>query len=482
MIKKNNYYNQRHYFKFIIIHFLYLKFLLIKIKLFEFSSLKPTSERKLEGEINETIPSEDISNESLLNETNMILQENNSLIDKKSPFFYLTGFYLIFLIMCIYIIVIIKRSRLLPQFKEQLKSGILKFLFYANNGALLVSIIFISSVYKISGFAPIGFGLIILTIGTIYYLCNNRENLITIIFERNNAEQLCRLPGLILKLVRYTFECCRCEYYDITVTTIYVDGHVEHTTYCTSILCFIWNLYWLFVKIISTFFTIISYYIFLGLFLLVRMIAKAIYYKYCIKADNSNDVNNVNDKNNVNFNKNLNNENNVNGKNNSLIKMDIKRKHNNLNNKELQTGTEHNNIINKPINGDFPSYDEVINKANENLTKNPRNGNNNSNNKENKNIKIEDLQNIPNKSENEKQNKNDISQNDQKKDDNINDAKPNSNKDDISFNIISLNNNNNGNKNNRPPAPIENATNENNNDNIYYSKNEESEDMEYDII
>ena len=186
--------------------------------------------------------------------------------------------------------------------RDELKSSILKFLFMANNGALLVSIIFISSIYQAAGFAPIGFGIIILTIGIIYYSCNLGDSFTVVVFEKNNTEELCHLPCLIIKLVRFTFECCRCEYIDIKEKITYYDGHVEERTYCTSIFCFVWNFLCLIIKLMSTFFTIISYYIFLGFFLLVRLIVRLTCYNYCIKKteSNENNINEVQVNNNIN--------------------------------------------------------------------------------------------------------------------------------------------------------------------------------------
>ena len=266
---------------------------MINTKIFELSSQKIISNRKLEGELSNEVNSTD----SFINETDIPLEENN-IIEPKSPFFYLTGYYLVFLMMSVYVIALINRSRLHPQMKEHLKSGILKFLYMANNGALLVSIIFISSLYEIMGFAPIALGIIILSIGSIYYLCNLEDNWVVIFFNNNQVEELCRLPGLMIKLVRHTFECCRCEYYDVTFITKYSDGRVEKETWCTSLICLVWNFFCLILKIMSTFFTIISYYIFLALFLLIRMIAKVIYYRCCIKEEEPSPDNGGNVENN----------------------------------------------------------------------------------------------------------------------------------------------------------------------------------------
>ncbi len=368
MLKNTNKYNQRNLFKFIIIYSLYLSFLLMNTKTFEFSSQKPIYQRKLDGG---TIPDENIPTDSLSNQTDITFENDNSFARRDNPFFYLSGFYLIFVAMCVYIIAIINRSPINPTAKDELKSGILKFLYMANNGALLVSIIFISSVFEISGFAPFGLGIIIFTIGSLYYICNLKENLVVVFFDNNTTEELCCLPGLMIKLVRYTYECCRCEYYDIVETRVYYDGHVEQTTYCTSCICLIWNLYWLFVKIITTFFTIISYEIFLVLFLLFRLIAKAIYLNCCIKEENNE--NNGNEANEININGGggvnvIDNNNNppINEPQNRLIiNQNLRNGNNQFNNNQPQIDSYR-----------FPSEEGIINSSQINVT-NGRNNNQN---------------------------------------------------------------------------------------------------------
>ena len=381
---------QRKYFKFLIINFLYLAFLLIYTKQLELSSKKPISNRKLEGDFKYS----DIWTEFLLNETNITSENNNSIIDKKSPFFYLSGFYLIFLMMSAYTIAIINRSRIDPQRKEQMKSGILKFLYMANNGALLVSIIFISSVYQISGFAPIGLGLIILTIGTIYYLCNIKGNGAAVLFDNNIIGELCSLPGLMIGLVRHTFECCRCEYYDIVTTTVYNDGTVVKDTCCTSIFCLIWNFYCLMLKIVSTFFTIISYYIFLGLFLLGLIIAKSIY-KCCNKGElpvvnNANANNEDNNEDNVNNGPPINLQNNQNNNNNQNV---VNCFQNNqfynrygMDSSNMPIGINNMGIINIIQNkNEIANNNPILNENQMKINKNNINNNNNNNNINNDN-------------------------------------------------------------------------------------------------
>ena len=233
-----------------IITLLFLTFLLTNTIIIDFSSKnqsKPKiyNRRKLQIEINQTEENnqtnldynEIILNGNLSNETNMT-SEDTGYIDTKSPFFYLTGYYIVFVLMSIYMISIINRSPISQDIKESIKADIWRFLFIANNGSLLVSIIFLSEVYSISGFAPFGLGLTILIIGTIYYLRKINDECLAQFFAENKMELLCKIPCLIIKIVKYTYECCRCQYFDISVTTVYTDGHVEKDYCCTSIICF----------------------------------------------------------------------------------------------------------------------------------------------------------------------------------------------------------------------------------------------------
>ena len=85
-------------------------------------------------------------------------------------------------------------------------------------------------------------------------------------YSDNKIQSLCRILYFILKIVRYTFECYRFEYYDIVIVTKYSEGIKETGVYCTSIICLLWNVLSLIIKNTSTLFTIIVYYIFLGFF------------------------------------------------------------------------------------------------------------------------------------------------------------------------------------------------------------------------
>ena len=192
-----------------IITLLFLTFLLTNTIIIDFSSKNQAKQkiynrRKLQIEINQTETNldynETILNGNLSNETNMT-SEDTGYIDTKSSFFYLTGYYIVFVLMSIYMISIINRSPISQDIKESIKADIWRFLFIANNGSLLVSIIFLSEVYSISGFAPFGLGLTILIIGTIYYLRKINDECLAQFFAENKMELLCKIPCLIIKIV-----------------------------------------------------------------------------------------------------------------------------------------------------------------------------------------------------------------------------------------------------------------------------------------
>ena len=186
----------------------------------------------------------------------------------------------------------VNRSHTSPENKESIKSDIYKFLFIANNGSLLVSIIYLAEVYRASGFAPFTIGLLILIIGSLCYLKNLSDGCLAQFFHPDKIKYLCNIPCTIIKLVKVSYECCRCEYYDIVTITEYSDGTVVKETCCISIICLIWNIFCLMIKIVSTFFTVISYYIFLGFFWVFWKIFQFIYLKHL--AEEKNEKNKVN--------------------------------------------------------------------------------------------------------------------------------------------------------------------------------------------
>lgn len=95
------------------------------------------------------------------------------------------------------------------------------FIYFANNGSLLISIIFLSSLFKISGFAPFGIGLVVFILVTIFYINKFKRNYIEEFFDKNTVKSLKEIPCTIIKLVPKTYECCHCQYNDIETTTTY---------------------------------------------------------------------------------------------------------------------------------------------------------------------------------------------------------------------------------------------------------------------
>lgn len=292
-------YVSKYFLLYSVIIFLFLSFLFINSNIVELSHIKKKNQifnRKLQMEQkNETLSNnEDNYTTNVDFFTQNISSNNRNEIDRNkkdseefNPFHYLLGYYLIFIMMSIYIIIIVNRSKINKEYEKKIKSDLLKFLYFSNNGCLIISIIFLSAVYRNSGFAPFGIGITILIIGTIYYCIKLKNNWLEIFSDNNNIEQLCKVPCTILKIVKVTFECCRCEYYDIETTTVYSDGTVEKSVCCTSICCFLWNLTCFILKIITTIIMTIAYYFFLLIFVLFWLGVRAIYFK-CKENSNEN--------------------------------------------------------------------------------------------------------------------------------------------------------------------------------------------------
>ena len=195
---------------------------------------------------------------------------------------------------------IVHRSKIKPEYEKKIKSDLLFFLYFANNGSLIVSLIFLSAVYRASGFLPFGIGLVILCIGTCYYVSKIKISCEEILSDDENnskMKSLVKIPCTIINLVQFTYECCRCEYYDVQTTTYYTDGTKEKNYYCTSILCLIWNIYWLVLKVLTTIFMIMTYYFFFFIFFIFWLAAKLIYSKFKKKEEKERDIKDNNNNN-----------------------------------------------------------------------------------------------------------------------------------------------------------------------------------------
>ena len=335
---------------------LFLLFIILNIILFEiFQKYNP----KLEINRN--------SSKGTSNSRYLDLNENNDsstdISDKDknksedfNPFYYLFGFYIIFIMMSIYMIWIINRSQIKEEYEKQIKSDLLKFLYFANNGSLIVSLIFLSSVFKASGFLPFGIGLIVLGIGTFYYVKKIKITCKDIFSGdeiNNKIKSLVKIPCTIINIIQFTYECCRCQYYNIKTTTYYTDGTKETSYCCTSICCLFWNIYWLVVKILTTFFMIIAYYIFLGIFWIFWILAKLIYDK-CKKNEKYKEEDKVSHGTNINGANNNNPPgiivNNLPTETSFIKNNEIKEKDDNSNSNKIESNIKENININNIIN------------------------------------------------------------------------------------------------------------------------------------
>ena len=208
------------------------------------------------------------NNETYMNMTDNKAKNNGTKKDddktkvEEDPGTYLIAFFVLFFFIGLYMICKMK------EFKETKNrtDDVWKFLFFANNGALIgstINIIF-------SNTAAIDYSLfvlcgIIFVIGTIYYIfqyikkCN--KEYATYYFSCEKAKEWFALPCFIMSLMELTDPCCRSSSYTVKE---YSDGHKE-STYCCNCT---WNFIIYVVKRITLFMTIISYYIFL-IFLLI---------------------------------------------------------------------------------------------------------------------------------------------------------------------------------------------------------------------
>lgn len=363
--------NQNYFLLYCITGALFLTFFLLSKIIFESHKIqnKIVYKRKLQiNPMNGTSSNESSNNTSNTSYSDYYGNDNTDIknkIEKNSddfnPFYYLFGFYIIFILMSIYIIIIINRSKINSEIENKIKKNLFIFLFFANNGSLIVSLIFLSSVFRASGFLSFGIGLVVLVIGTFYYILKIKVSCNELLSDDNKNSKLknylINVPCTILRIVRFTYHCCRCEYYyDIETTTIYSDGTKEKSYCCTSILCLFWNIFWFVVKAVTTFFMIITYYIFFGIFLIFWMAARFIYSK-CKKKDEKNKEDSKNDKNSQDTNNNgtINNnnlqDNNPNVNSDTSFDVNEKKDNTNHNNNETNYGLQENITNNINIAG-----------------------------------------------------------------------------------------------------------------------------------
>ena len=219
--------------------------------------------------------------------------ENNKNETSKNPLTFLLAYYILFLLLAIYLICLLNKSRY--DYVRDLTAQLYKFLYIANNGALFVTLINIVVVYENLGIGSIIIGIIIFIMGGIYYFKKLKEpKFIEECFQSETITKLFNLPCLILKLVCSTLCCCLCES-SIIIEKTYIDAfgnkEVREEESC---LPYIWNFFFISFKMFITIFTIIAYYIGLVLYCLFWFIAKLIYNKVNENKAQSFDINSNN--------------------------------------------------------------------------------------------------------------------------------------------------------------------------------------------
>ena len=238
---------------------------------------------------------QNITDKSNNKETNMSNAKNNGTKkndDKtnveEDPGTYLISFFVLFVFIGLYMICKMK------DFKETKNKtdDVWKFLFFANNGAFLGSIINILFSNNTSiDYTSLALCGIIFAVGSIYFIvqyikkCNHEYALYY--FSCEKAEHWFKLPCFIISLIGLTDPCCRSNSY---TETEYKDGHKE-STYCCHCT---WNIIIYIIKRFALFITIFSYYIFLIFLLIFWALAFLIYRQLSSKKQNKDENSNSN--------------------------------------------------------------------------------------------------------------------------------------------------------------------------------------------
>lgn len=143
----------------------------------------------------------------------------------------------------------------------------------------MISVFGLTIIIDRYGIGVIIFTVIVCIVGILIYTYKMKDQrCIDIGFKEGTISYMYLIPCFIIDLVRYTIYCCKCNY--VVTTTIYEDmyGHRwEENNYCLVFVACYWNIMTILMKIIITFYTIIFYYVFLLIFSLVSVIAKANY-------------------------------------------------------------------------------------------------------------------------------------------------------------------------------------------------------------
>ena len=225
---------------------------LIFSSLITISSENQNSKRFLQ--VDSSFDTTELDYNNTLNETN---KTNNYLdIISEDPGSYLLGWFFIFFFIGLYIICSMKRY---PEISNR-TDDVYKFMFFANNGILVVSGVNIFDIKNlIIDSSPFALSAIVFIMGCIYYIYKYCQTCTLQFAEKyfnsDYLDELSKIPCFIWSLKVLSDACCRSESY--TVTT-YPDGHTESTECCH----YMWNCFIYIVKRLAIIFSMISYYIF----------------------------------------------------------------------------------------------------------------------------------------------------------------------------------------------------------------------------
>ena len=209
----------------------------------------------------------------------------------------LTGMFVIFLFMAIYILV---RLSCFPENIQKRKNDLYVFIYFANNGTLIASGINILNIFdpnsgildQILNYGPVYGTSLIYVIGGICFIVNlvKNECIPEQFFSCEYLGYIAKFPCFVWELIPLADYCCMC-----TTITIYhyEDGHKESDACCVCL----WNLFIKFLKFISYVYSVISFYIFYVVFIIGWLIAKLIYQIVlsCRKNENNISQNEINE-------------------------------------------------------------------------------------------------------------------------------------------------------------------------------------------
>ena len=210
-----------------------------------------------------------------------IKDDNTRKKISEEPGPYLIAFFVLFVFIGIYMIYQMKKD----QSMKDRTDDIWRFIFFANNGALIgdgICIIFGQNLVNLS---PVILTGIIFLIWCIYYTykyckkCN--KDFAAKYFHTNYIEEIYKLPCFVCEFIGLTDPCCRKKTY---TEKTYEDGHKESNYCCVLIFnYFIW-----FMKRLALLFSILSFYIFALVFTFFWYIARC-FYRLKKTPDSSND-------------------------------------------------------------------------------------------------------------------------------------------------------------------------------------------------